>query len=392
MKKDDNISFLEEFIGSKWLSSEFNKINTKSPSKELGSLVESYHPWVHFMYETRYLLRKANTKYCNNIIMGRYHNILDNAGMLLKYNYSYIHNKKDAQMKLRHPKQFYDFIWELEIRTMLEQCGASADFVEPKGGKTYDGNLIISERSIPFECKNKVLDNERYNTNFIFLQILVNKIKNLESIQNQIIQIEFESGRLEDINTIVTYFKDQFDSCNCQSILGRYKVQTFKKLPFDIPADQFMKQTGVTQMFLINEVLKKELHLKNSPNKVVKSKLLIKMPEAVYKLKNLNVVLKKANSQLSSGGIVFLMVPYTTFESAKNEIQLELSKYFSNIYAVKLVSLDISYIENHGVKISRLEDLIVSPKGKVILSQKEISFLNQSMIFSKYDNRVKNLD
>ena len=110
------------------------------------------------------------------------------------------------------------------------------------------------------------------------------------------------------------------------------------------------------------------------------------MPDQVNKLHNLNCVLKKANSQLSTGGIVFLQVPYTTFNSAKNAIEKELKYSFSNIYAVKIISIDISSLENQGVKIARLEELILSQKGKEALSLKEIDFLNQPMVFSKFSN------
>ncbi|MEA4900702.1 hypothetical protein [Desulfitobacterium sp.] len=379
----DNIKFLENFIGRDWLNAEFDKINTKSPLKGAGIDFASYHPWVHFMYEIEYLLRRSDVENREDVIMGRYHYILNNAGMLLKDNFNYIVDKKDAQMKLRSPEQFYDFIWELEVRTMLSRRGACADFVDPKSGNTYDGIAIILDHSIPYECKNKIIDNNQYNNNSVFSQILANKLGDIPSVQNKIIQIEFENGRLEDIKTIVAIVRDKFDIFNYQSILGRYKIRTLK-LPIDTPPQYLINREGINQIFQVNERRKSELYLDKAPSDVVKTKILIKMPEQVFKLHNLNGVLKKANAQLSTGGIVFLQVPYSTFESAKTEVAKELSQCFSNISAVKLIALGIEFYENKGVKISRSEDLIVSPRGKIALLPKEIEFLSQPMAFSKY--------
>ena len=384
---DDNILFLKEFIGTEWLSAEFKKINTKTPLKGAGARFETCHPWVHFLYEMGYLLRRADIENRDNVMMGRYHYILNNAGALLRHNLDYIIDKKEAQMKLRNPEQFYDFIWELETRTMLSQCGACATFIDPQSGNTYDGSVTINNRQIPFECKNKVLDNDRYNTNSIFSQVLANKLGDVTSIQNKIIQIEFEDGRLEDVKIIVATIRDKFDVYNYKSILGRYKVRTLKKLPFNTPPQCLMNRNGISAVFEIGKRKESELYLDSAPSHIDKTKLLIKMPDPVSELHNLNGVLKKANSQLSPGGIVFLQVPHTTFESAKSEIKKEIFQCFSNIYAVKLISLDISFKENQGVKISHYEDLIVSPRGNEVLSQEEIGFLNQPMVFSKYAKR-----
>lgn len=381
---DDNIEFLRDFIGRNWLEAEFDKINTKSPLKGAGSHFAPYHPWVHFKYELEYLLRRANVESHKDVVMGKYHYILSNAGMLLKRNFNYIIDKKDAQKKLRNPEQFYDFIWELEVRTMISQRGANASFVDPKSGSTYDGIAVIIDNHIPYECKNKVIDDEQYNTNMAFLQVLANKLGDIPSVQNKIIQIEFENGRLEDIKVIAAIIRDKFDVFDYQSILGRYKVRTLKKVPFSTPVQYLINREGINQVFQINERKKNELYLDEAPSNIVKTKILIKMPDQVCELQNLNGVLKKANKQLPPGGIVFLQVPYITFESAKMEATKELSQSFSNISAVKIISLKIESYENQGVKISRLEDLVISTRGKKPLSQKEVIFFNQPMAFSKY--------
>lgn len=338
-----------------------------------------------FMYEIEYLLRRANIENLKDVVMGRYHYILDNAGMLLKRNFNYIIDKKDAQIKLRNPKQFYDFVWELEVRTMLsQQQGANAIFVDPKSGNTYNGIATIFDHDIPYECKNKVIDNDRYNANMVFSQVLANKLGDVPSIQNKIIQIEFVEGRLEDINVIVANIGNKFDVFDYQSILGRYKVRKLNKVPFNTPIQHLINRDGVNQVFQINERSRNELYLNEAPCNKVKSKILIKMPGQICELHNLNSVIKKANNQLPLGGILFLQVPYSTFENAKEEVANMLSHSFSNISAIKLVSLDIKIFENQGVKISRLEDLIISTRCKNLLRQNEIEFLKQPMAFSKY--------
>ena len=60
----DNILFLEEFIGTEWLNTHFEKINTRSPLKGAGNSLNIYHPWVHYMYELEYLLKRAEVNGC----------------------------------------------------------------------------------------------------------------------------------------------------------------------------------------------------------------------------------------------------------------------------------------------------------------------------------------
>ncbi|MFZ2539609.1 MAG: hypothetical protein WAX04_11995, partial [Oscillospiraceae bacterium] len=98
------------------------------------------------------------------MISRRYRYILNNAGVLLRYNFDEIIDKNDAQQKLRHPTQFYDFIWKLEVRTMLSLNGDNVAFNDPKSNNTNDITAFIDNRPLAIECKNKILDNDKYNT------------------------------------------------------------------------------------------------------------------------------------------------------------------------------------------------------------------------------------
>ena len=107
--------------------------------------------------------------------------------------------------------------------------------------------------------------------------------------------------------------------------------------------------------------------------------MLFKMPSANTSVKNLKAVLKKANSQLSCGGVVFIQLPYLAFEQGVREIAQILSNNLSNISAVKAVALDYS-----NVKVSRKEKLVIPTNCKYRLPDNVIDFLSQPMIFSKY--------
>lgn len=382
--EDKYIEFLRDIIGREWLEEEFKKIDTKSPLKEVGSMFIQYHPWVHFMYEIDYLLRRADIEQHEEVVMGKYWYILRNAGMLLMINNDDIVDHRDAQMKLRNAEQFYDFIWELEVKTMLSKNGADVTCIDPKNGITHDGVAKIFGYCIPYECKNKICDNSQYNSNQMFSQMLVKKLEGVVSIRNKIIQIEFESGRLEDLKTIVAYIRDNFDVIDYRSILGRYKIRTLSKLPFNTPVQTLFKREGINQVFCIAKCDKKELYMDIPPSGVVMTKLLFKMPGPINELHNLNGVLKKANTQLPPGGVVFLQVPYCTFENTIKAIEKELSQSFSNISAVKIVSLKEETIANYGVKVSRLEDVVVSQRAKKIIPPDVIEFLNKPMAFGKY--------
>lgn len=381
---EDNIQFLKQFIGSSWANSEFKKINEKSPLGETGSSFVSYHPWVHYMYEIQYSLRRAKIEKQDDIVLGPYHYILDNAGMLLKHNLELIINKNDARKRLRNAQQFYDFIWELETRTMLSLCGARAEFIDPTSGNTFDGSVTPIDRTIPFECKNKIVDNDQFRTNSIFAHLLTQKLGDVESVQGKIVLVEFTSARLEDIKPLVSDIRENLDIFDYRSILGRYRIRVLRKVPFNTPGDILLGIEGVNQVFCITDCKKSELYLERAPSSVARAKILFRMPDQVREVSNLNSVLKKAHSQLALGGILFLQVPYSAYENAKIHIKKEIAQGFPNIYAVKIVALDVSPFRGEGVKISREEDFIISSKGKAKLTNEESAFFSQPMIFMKF--------
>jgi hypothetical protein len=383
VRDEKNIDFLKEFIGVDWLDKEFDRVETKSLLKGAGTHIGSYHPYVQYMYELKYLILRADIEKREDVALGRYHFILSNAGTLLRHNFEKIIDKKDAQEKLRNPRQFYDFIWELEVGTMLSLNGADVSYNDPKTNITNDITAVIDNRPLAIECKNKVLDNDKYNTNSIFIQVLSNKLGDVESIKNKIIEFEFDDGRFEDIGMLIAIIRDKFHIFDYQSVAGRYKIRTLKK-PFNTLPQVLMGREKVQSVIQINRCLKKELYEERRQNDEVVSKIVFKIPESNSRLKNLNKVLRNANKQLDNGGVVFLHVPFSTFEYAKKEVKKELSLGLSKISAVKLVSYEVEDIENKGVKISRNEELIISERAILKLTEIEVKFLNNTIAFSKF--------
>lgn len=376
---DHYIDFLKTFIGADWLDSEFIRINTKSPLKGAGSHFSNYHPWVHFMYELEYLLRRAKIKGCSTILMGKYHHILSNAGMLLERNIDSIPDRNDAINRLRHPDQFYDFIWELEVKTMLEARGANVRVIAASPGMSYDGIACIEGIHIPYECKNKVVDDSQHDRNMIFTQVLANRLGEVQRIENQVLEIEFVDGRLEDIRSIVSSIRNLPYTQNSVEILGRYKIKFLSTHLFNFSPQELVDRPDIESIMVITKCPKKDLYTVNRVNDIEIAKLLFKMPGSSTSIKNLNSVLKKANSQLSRGGVVFIQLPYMLFEDGIQEISQIISHNLSNISAVKAAAIDFG-----SVKISRKEELIIPNNCKHRLPDNVIDFLSQPMVFSKY--------
>lgn len=383
------INYFREFIGVEWLEAEYKRIETKSPLKGAGNKFALYHPWVHYMYELEYLLRRAKIEQRDEIICGKYYHVLNNAGWLLKANMDALLNIKDAQMRLKHPEQFYDFVWELEVRTMLSATGATASFVDPLSGSTYDGIATIEGIVIPYECKNKEVVDERYNSNMVFSQVLANRLGDVSSIKNKVVEVEFDTGYLEDVKTIVAEVQKMPLESTCLKVLGRYTIKLRNDIPFETSPVDLFSTPDVDQVYVIDECSKKELYSNRIQPRSPKTKIIIKMPPPTQELRNINGILKKANSQLKAGGIVFLQVPYHLFEQGKTAVERELAQSFSNISAVKIVAIQTDNARG-CVKISRKEDLITSSRTKYVLPDIVKEFLSKPMAFSKYAKRDSN--
>ncbi|MFZ2539659.1 MAG: hypothetical protein WAX04_12295, partial [Oscillospiraceae bacterium] len=136
-----------------------------------------------------------------------------------------------------------------------------------------------------------------YNTNSIFIQVLANKLENIQTIKNKIIEFKFNSGRYEDLKMIVATVRDKFDVFNYQSIVGRYKIRTLIK-PFNTTLQNLIYRQGVNNLIEISQCQKRELYSDNPSSKDIISKLIFKVPGPNNKLKNLDKVLRKANKQL----------------------------------------------------------------------------------------------
>lgn len=101
---------------------------------------------------------------------------------------------------------------------------ATIPFNDSESGNTWDGNAISIARTIPYKCKDRILDNGKYTSGTGFAKLLA-KPADAASVENKIIQIEFGHGKLEGIKTIVA-IRNKSEVYHYQSILGGYKVRT----------------------------------------------------------------------------------------------------------------------------------------------------------------------
>ncbi|SFC52673.1 hypothetical protein [Bacillus sp. UNCCL81] len=383
----ENIEFLGSFIGNDWIEEQIANVERKSFLKERGNHYDLYHPFVHYKYELDYLIRRAEIEKNDDIVLGEYYHILNNAGSLLRFNYNKLANLKEIQMRLRDSKQFHDIIWELEVGTMLELNDAKVEFKKPKQGNSNDLKFKIDDRLIEVEIKNKTIENEIFKRNQIFTQLLIDKLSKLKVLEGKAILIEFEVSRYEDISLICKEVESKFNVFDYISVDGKYKIRS-KDRYLKIPIQKILENNTVNSVLESREVSKKDLFNDDIGGKL-KTRYIIKFPEQNYELKNIKSVLKKANKQLPNGGVVFLKVPHSTFETSISDIERALKGNFSNISAVKLFGTSLSTLNNQGVREDRKERLIISDKSMFKLSKNEFDFLSKDMYFSKYKNSVK---
>lgn len=384
------VKYLEEFIGKEWIEQEFEKIEKKSKLKEIGGSYENYHPFVQFRYEIRYLLRHAEAFKENEILLRENHSILANAGYLLYINFDKIPNKKDTLMRLRDAKKFHDVIWELEVATMFAANQVEYQLRDPAVGATNDICCHIDNRFLEVECKNKVVEDPVYAKNQIFAHMLVNKFSNIATFYGKTIEIRYEEAFYEDIKQVVSTAAKMLNKVDYCSICGKYRISNNKKYQDKSP-QYLMSKSDIRGVMVVKETSRKKLYTYKESDAKTKMRFVLKYPDEKTDIKNLETVLSKANTQLCNGGVVFLHVPFHSFDEAKAKIENILRISSSNIMAVKLVSLDTSNDPEHGVKISRKEELILSERSKYKLTEKEIEFLSKNIAFSKYREEFKHV-
>ena len=385
LSKYGGIDYLEEFIGKEWLQNEYQRIERKVPFKEVGRKFSNYHPWVCYMYEIAYLIRRAKIEGEEVVVLGKYHYYLNNVGTLLKFNENTLNNPKEIKARLKIAEQFHDVVWELEVGTMLKLLGYHTEFIVPVVGKTYDLSVRLTDRQIAIECKNKIVDNSVENANNLFIHAITTKFENVKELRKKVIQITFERGYFEDIKRIISDIRMKLGKNKQVKILGRYKVKELKKSINASPIE-FLRDESVRSVTVIKSILERELYKKINTYEETIGILVFKFPEPEKKLKNVNKVLSIANKQLTEGGVVFLRVPKDFFDSAINDIRSELRMGMRNISAVKIISNEAEMVEGKGVKIWRYEELIVSERDDVTLklTKSELNILNQNMVFTKY--------
>ena len=379
----NNIEVLRNYIGKEWIHNQIEKTNDNSLLKELGSEYETYHPFVHYQYELDYLIRLAETDKAKDVALQKWYHILNNAGWLLKMNLPFLENVEEMRMRLRDSEHFDDVVWELEVATMLRINNVRTKLLTPNEKQTNDLEIILFNKTLQIECKNKELNNSRYNTNQIFAQSLINSLSDVEVIQGKAIEISYENARYQDIRKITKIVRDKFDIFDYQSIDGRYKVRSSLKY-FEKDISNILDNDEIRFISDAKSVQKKDLYKKETKGDF-KCRFILKFPLENKRLSNLENLLKKANKQLIIGGVLFLKVPHETFDEAKEYVQSELNRKFSNISAIKLFGIKYDNLPDEGIRVDRKEELITSSRSKYQLSEEETDFFRKDMFFSKYN-------
>lgn len=380
---EDNINYLRKFLGDEWVKNEFEKTEKKSMLKQVGSRYFNYHPFVQFQYELLYLIRRADALKKDDVILMENWEKLNKTGYLLKLQMMKIEDKNELLNRLRSAELFDDVLWELEVATIFLKNNIKYDFKVPKPGDSNDLTCYIDDRALEIECKNKHIFDERFNKNDIFSHMLCNEVGNIKELYGQTIEFEYEDGNYEDIKIIVKDIKDKLLINKSINIINKYRIE-IKPECSNMNPEQILNLDGVQRFCLASQQRKSELYNAGIPNKNNSIRIIIKFPKEVRNLKNISALIKTANKQLPSGGVIFLKVPYYDFDNMVKDIKNILINNFSNIYCIKLVSFESEGIEDTGVKVSRREELIWGKLSNCKLTKKEFDFLNGNIAFSIY--------
>jgi len=374
---NEYVDFLRNLIGKDWIISEFNKIEEKSQLKEVGSGFSSYHPFVKYLYELRYILRTADAYGQTQVLMRENHYRLFLAGYLIKLNIDKVPNEEELISRLRDAERFYDVIWEFMAATIFLKNNIPYSFKNPVRGNSNDLTCIIDGRPLEIECKNKHEYEKKYAQNMSFINLLSNRLSKLEVFRNCIFVISFIEGFQEDIKQIVKCMESNVNK-ESFSVLGKYNIERIK---VKSAVDMLLESPDVRSVVVVKEVPKKDLYSYNDSSSITKMQLIFKYPEENSPLR-IDNLLRDANKQLPNGGVLFLKVPKWSFDDAIFNVSKNLSIKFSNITAVKVIAIEDKFTEEVGVKVSAMEKLIVNRNAKLELKKKEYNFLDRKIALS----------
>jgi hypothetical protein len=378
---DKYIEFLRAFIGEDWIKAEIKKIEDRSRLKEVGSEYEDYHPFVKYHYEIKYLLRRAEALKQEDVLLQESYYRLSIAGYLIMVNLNKIRNHSDLKNRLRDANQFYDAIWEFEVATMFLKNKIKYSFKEPVQDDSNDITCFIDDKPLEIECKNKHTVYVKHRKNQMFAHILANKLSNTKLFKDSTYIISFDEGNFEHIKSIVKCMIENLNSKKNYTVLQRYGIQRISGDEVDV-IETLQSDTDVREVIVVKEIDKKDLFSNDVSKGNTQMQFIFKYPEANTKIKNIDKLLKDANSQLPNSGVVFLKVPLMVFNDAIKEITDILNTRCSNLKAVKVIAIEEKFIEGSGVKISRKEELVINQRCKESLTEKELNFLKADIAFS----------
>jgi hypothetical protein len=114
--------------------------------------------------------------------------------------------------------------------------------------------------------------------------------------------------------------------------------------------------------------------------------LFFRFPPQNLKLRNLANLIKHANHQVKTKqGCIFLKVPFFLFKDSLEETKKLFSKgYYSNIGAVKIVSLKNTFHPEVGVETERNEAIVINPTANIPIKHPILDNISGYILFNKY--------
>jgi len=381
------IDFAKQIMDEEWINQQLKLVDEVSQYKEKGSYLGLFHPFIKNFLDVRVTVRKAVILNEETMLMGVGHSNIVELGRNL-YELQGLYDKEKMRARLQS-KDYEDACWEFEVMMALIYSGVQANFEREKDIKSFDISAWIGSDKVAIECKNKHIEDKKYNFNKVFSHFLSEKvIKHLTELKGRHdIKIEIDgTGRIEDVKQLVQTIHEMLESnITYMKFKDTYKITMTKKYR-DIPTGVIMKNNK--EEFCISSSIRnslKEVYTKITEEMDYKDRIFFRFTPQNLSVKNLNSLLGKANKQITSTqGCVFLKVPYHAFNESIVEVEGLLQKFYSNVSGVKIIALKKYFIENMGVKIARKEKFIVNKRAKVQPSPALKSVFERPMMFEKY--------
>lgn len=373
-----------------WIERQLKIMYEQSQFKEKSYFLDLLHPFIKDYLNVLIALREAATLKHDLICMGLgYHNTIELGRNLYELHGLYREDK--IRPRLQDKNLYDDVCWELEVAMCLKYTGFEVRFEKEINEKMHDISAIKEGDAIAIECKNKHIVDDKYNDNKAFAVCLADKLLDkLNEIKDSYdLRITIrDKGKIEDIKDIAVVVQNMLKSGNTVAIFNNnYRIEIideYKNISTALIMQQAIEELCINSRDI--KSLKDIYSKKGKTGTEYRHRLFFRFPPEDLQLRNLNNLIKNANKQIKGiQGCVFLKVPSFQFDNSVEEVRDLFSKgRYSNIGAVKLVSLNKTFHAGLGVKIERKEAIIVNQNAIIPISHSILDTLSKNIIFNKY--------